>query len=94
MQILRAKMEKCQIYFNNRFFLAMEQRANHVVFSEGLLAGAVPKAILILLLRVYAVVRAAGSIPTAPTSFLIHFTGLVTSARQQKAAIRARSVGR
>jgi hypothetical protein len=56
MQILRAKMEKCQIYFNNRFFLAVEHRANHVVFSEGLLAGAVPKAILILLSRVYAVI--------------------------------------
>jgi hypothetical protein len=47
-------MEKCQIYFNNRFFLAVEHRANHVVFSEGLLAGAVPKAILILLSRVSA----------------------------------------
>jgi hypothetical protein len=42
MQILRAKMEKCQIYFNNRFFLTVEHRANYVVFSEGLLAGAGP----------------------------------------------------
>ena len=37
--------------------------------------------------------KVVGSIPTAPTSLLIHSTGLVTSARQQKAAIRAKSVG-
>ena len=35
-----------------------------------------------------------GSIPTAPTSFLFDCTGLAKSARQQKAAIRAKSVGR
>ena len=35
-----------------------------------------------------------GSIPTAPTSFLIRSTGLVTSARQQKAAMRVKRVGR
>src|ERR1700676_4650433 len=29
------------------------------------------------------------SIPTAPTSFLIHFTGLAKPARQQKAALTA-----
>jgi hypothetical protein len=29
-----------------------------------------------------------GSIPTAPTSFLIHSTGLAETARQQKAALR------
>jgi hypothetical protein len=31
-----------------------------------------------------------GSIPTAPTSFLIHVIGLPKTARQQKAAIRRR----
>jgi hypothetical protein len=31
---------------------------------------------------------------TALTSFLIHSTGLAKTARQQKAAIRAKSVGR
>jgi len=34
-----------------------------------------------------------GSIPTAPTSLLILYKGLAKSARQQKAAIRAKSVG-
>lgn len=33
------------------------------------------------------------SIPTAPTSLLILYKGLAKSARQQKAAIRAKSVG-
>src|SRR5712691_9025884 len=33
--------------------------------------------------------KVVGSIPTAPTSFLIHFTGLATTARQQKAALTA-----
>ena len=32
-----------------------------------------------------------GSIPTAPTSFLFHFTGLAETARQQKAALRNRA---
>ena len=31
------------------------------------------------------------SIPTAPTSFLIHLTGLVKSARQQKAALTSKT---
>jgi hypothetical protein len=31
-----------------------------------------------------------GSIPTAPTSFLLHITGLAKTTRQQKAAIRTR----
>ncbi len=35
-----------------------------------------------------------GSIPTAPTSLLVLYKGLAKSARQQKAAIRANSVGR
>jgi hypothetical protein len=39
-------------------------------------------------LRVFNV--AISSIPTAPTSFLFDSTGLAKSARQQKAAIRAR----
>ena len=39
-------------------------------------------------------IRAVGSIPTAPTSFLFHFTGVVKSARQQKAALRKYRVGR
>src|SRR5712692_2730815 len=33
--------------------------------------------------------KVVGSIPTAPTSFLIHFTGLAKTARQQKAALTA-----
>ncbi len=36
---------------------------------------------------------AFSSIPTAPTSLLILYKGLARSARQQKAAIRAKSVG-
>jgi len=39
-------------------------------------------------LRVFSV--AFSSIPTAPTSFLIYFTGLGQTARQQKAALRSR----
>ncbi len=39
------------------------------------------------------VLRFLGSIPTAPTSLLILYKGLAKSARQQKAAIRAKSVG-
>jgi hypothetical protein len=38
--------------------------------------------------------KVVGSIPTAPTSFLFLFTGLVKSARQQKAALRKYRVGR
>src|SRR5712692_757127 len=34
--------------------------------------------------------KIVGSIPTAPTSFLFHFTGLAKTARQQKAALTAR----
>ncbi len=37
--------------------------------------------------------RVVDSIPTAPTSLLILYKGLAKSARQQKAAIRAKSVG-
>ena|SRR6266446_5882430 len=37
--------------------------------------------------------KVVGSIPTAPTSLLILYKGLAKSARQQKAAIRAKSVG-
>ena len=33
--------------------------------------------------------KVVGSIPTAPTSFLVHFKELAKIARQQKAAIRA-----
>jgi hypothetical protein len=37
--------------------------------------------------------KVVGSIPTAPTSLLILYKGLAKSVRQQKAAIRAKSVG-
>ena len=37
--------------------------------------------------------RVVDTIPTAPTSLLILYKGLAKSARQQKAAIRAKSVG-
>jgi len=37
----------------------------------------------------FLLVSNVGSTPTAPTTFLIHFTGLAKTARQQKAALRA-----
>ena len=40
-------------------------------------------------LRIFSV--ALSPIPTAPTSFLFHSTGLPETARQQKAAVRAAS---